>query len=342
MQLVRLTILLFVFLMVGLGCAHEPFLTASVAPSDASPYHEKIIVASNSDQIPLQALEVPAKSETEKLDQVSAPPEALTSPAPPSDSDNKSVDDKNPDYIEEESATEKITIADPLEPFNRAMYQFNDKLYFWVLKPAAQGYSKIVPEVARIGVRNFFANLTTPIRFVNCLLQANFHGAAQEFGRFIINTFLGIGGFLDPASEKGIDLLKQDGDFGQTLGVYGLGQGFYINWPILGPSSPRDTVGFVGDVFLHPFTYLTTWDVSLEARAYEKVNDTSLTIGDYESLKEAAIDPYVALRDAYVQYRLNKVKGRGGKTAPSGTKGAVSPIMEEVPPSAPSSNSALP
>jgi phospholipid-binding lipoprotein MlaA len=214
------------------------------------------------------------------------------------------------DFVEEANGEEQagIGIADPLEPFNRAMFQFNDKLYFWVLKPVAQGYGKVVPEPARVSVSNFFSNLTSPIRIVNCLLQANLSGAATELGRFLVNTLWGIGGLMDPAASKDIDLAKQNGDFGQTLGVYGLGQGFYINWPIFGPSSPRDTVGIVGDFFLHPFTYfISAWDTSVEIRAYEKVNTTSLSIGDYESLKEASIDPYVSVRDAYVQYRLKQV-----------------------------------
>jgi len=223
----------------------------------------------------------------------------------PATSNNSSTDN---DFVEEGGEEEKAGIADPLEPFNRAMFHFNDKLYFWVLKPVAQGYGKVVPESARVSVSNFFSNLTAPIRFVNCLLQANLSGAATELGRFLVNTIWGIGGLMDPAASKDIDLAKQGGDFGQTLGVYGLGQGFYINWPIFGPSSPRDTVGMVGDFFLHPFTYfISAWDTSVGIRAYEKMNTTSLSIGDYESLKEAAIDPYVAVRDAYVQYRLKQV-----------------------------------
>ena len=228
--------------------------------------------------------------------------------------------DTNLDFVEEGGEEEKATIADPLEPFNRAMYHFNDKLYFWVLKPVAQGYQKAVPEPARVSVNNFFSNLASPIRIVNCLLQANLSGAATQLGRFLVNTIWGIGGFMDPASGKDIALVKQDEDFGQTLGVYGVGQGFYINWPIFGPSSPRDTVGLVGDFFLHPFTYFTTaWDTSVEIRAYERVNATSLSIGDYESLKEAAIDPYVAIRDAYVQYRLKQVKAGITEPASVGT-----------------------
>src|SRR5512133_3037723 len=194
----------------------------------------------------------------------------------------------------------KAEIADPLEPFNRAMFQFNDKLYFWFLKPVAQGYGKVVPKPARVSVGNFFTNLTFPVRFVNCLLQANFGGAAEELGRFAINTLWGIGGLLDPAASPEINLTKQDEDLGQTLGSYGIGQGFYITWPIFGPSSPRDTVGMAGDTFLRPLSYVSPWYAGAGIRAYGMVNDTSLRIGDYEALIGAAIDPYVAVRDAYV------------------------------------------
>jgi phospholipid-binding lipoprotein MlaA len=270
MKLYSVPLLLLVFF--ALGCAHSSHPASSPAPTSASLPPGLITVGSNN---------------------------------------NNTIDnDVNLDFVEDGGQEEKARIADPLEPFNRAMFQFNDKLYFWVLKPVAQGYGKVVPERARVSMSNFFSNLTTPIRFVNCLLQANLSGAATELGRFLVNTIWGIGGLMDPAASKDIDLAKQAGDFGQTLGVYGLGQGFYINWPIFGPSSPRDTVGMVGDFFLHPFTYfISAWDTSVGIRAYEKVNTTSLSIGDYESLKEAAIDPYVAVRDAYVQYRLKQING---------------------------------
>ena len=196
------------------------------------------------------------------------------------------------------------------------MFHFNDKLYFWVLKPVAQGYKKVVPEAPRVGVNNFFSNLKFPIRFVSCLLQADFSGAATEFGRFAVNTIWGVGGLLDPASSKQLNIPKNEADLGQTLGVYGLGQGFYIVWPILGPSSARDSIGIVGDYFLYPVSYISPWYDWLAVRAYEEVNDTSLRIGDYEFIKEAAIDPYVALRDAYVQYRQKKVEKRRGKPEP--------------------------
>jgi phospholipid-binding lipoprotein MlaA len=215
------------------------------------------------------------------------------------------------EYLEaedEEAAEHPITIADPLEPFNRAMFHFNDRLYFWVLKPVAQGYNEVVPEAARISVRNFFSNVIFPIRFVNCLLQANFDGAAIELSRFTVNTLLGLGGLFDPASSEEMKLVKQEADFGQTLGVYGVGQGIFLTWPIFGPSTPRDTVGLAGDWFANPITYLSPWYVPYVVKTYDRVNEVSLRIGDYEALIEAAIDPYVALRDAYLQYRQKKVE----------------------------------
>ena len=234
------------------------------------------------------------------------------SPGKPVDAiDDEYKDDQNLDYANDTFKEERVEIADPLEPFNRAMHQFNDKLYFWALKPVAQGYKAVVPEPARISVKNFFSNLGFPARFLSCLLQADFSGAATETGRFTINTIWGIGGLLDPSSGKELDLQMQDTDLGQTLGVYGVGQGFYIVWPVLGPSSPRDSVSDIaGDYFLYPVSYISPWYAWLGVRAYEEINATSLRIGDYESLKDAAIDPYVAFRDAYIQYRLKKVKAR--------------------------------
>jgi phospholipid-binding lipoprotein MlaA len=218
--------------------------------------------------------------------------------------------------VEEGEAKQATPIADPLEKFNRAMFTFNDKLYYWVLKPVAQGYAKVVPETPRVSVSNFFNNLGFPVRFLSMLLQADFSGAAAALGRFTVNTVWGIGGLMDPASTKQLEIPKKDADLGQTLGFYGLGQGFYIVWPFLGPSSARDSVNIPGDYFLHP-SILLLWYEWLPLRTYGVVNDTSLRIGDYEALTEAAIDPYIGMRDAYVQYRRSKVESARGKTEPA-------------------------
>jgi phospholipid-binding lipoprotein MlaA len=201
-------------------------------------------------------------------------------------------------------------LSDPLEPINRVFFQFNDKFYFWILKPVASGYKVIFPEVVRVSVRNFFSNVATPIRLVNCLFQGNFKCGGAETLRFLINTTLGIVGVFDPAKTE-FNIEKKDKDFGQTLGVYGMGSVFYIVLPILGPSSLRDTIGYVGDLFLDPQNYLiNSIPINLAVKAYAQVNEASLTLGEYEDLKEAALDPYIALREAYHQYRENKIRGR--------------------------------
>lgn len=212
-------------------------------------------------------------------------------------------------------SVEPIPVSDPLEPVNRAFFHFNDKLYFWVLKPVSKGYAKVLPLPARRCVKNFFSNIATPVRLVNCALQAEFAGAWVEIERFAINTTVGVAGFGDPARNRW-NMAKRNEDLGQTLGRYGLGTSIYINWPIIGPSTVRDTVGYVGDLFLDPVNYLVPdfW-YTAGIKSYETVNGASLRAGDYEDFKAAAIDPYVSLRDAYYQYRRNQVNNGEGQTA---------------------------
>ena len=209
--------------------------------------------------------------------------------------------------FDDDFETEMISISDPLEPWNRAMFHFNDKLVSWILKPVSTGYGAIVPQPIRRGVDNFFENLGFPIRFVNCLLQAKFQGAGTELARFTVNSTIGLAGFLDVAKqEMGIE--EREEDFGQTLGVYGLGPGIYIFLPIFGPSNLTNTVGLVGDSFLDPLYYLSETKYTIGAKAYDIVNDASLRLGDYEDYKGAAIDPYIFFRDAYYQNQQKKIK----------------------------------
>jgi len=205
-----------------------------------------------------------------------------------------------------EEIGEEKEIADPLEPWNRMMFTFNDRFYFWVLKPVAQGYSAIVPEWGRVRVNNIFHNITMPVRFVNNLLQLKIDEAGTEVIRFVLNSTAGVLGMFDVA--KNIDLKAHDEDLGQTLGSYGFGDGFYLVWPVLGPSSLRDTVGTAGDFFLDPVSYITPTASSIGVRSVDVTNKTSLHIGDYEDLKESALDSYVSFRHAYFQYRENKIK----------------------------------
>ncbi len=233
--------------------------------------------------------------------------------------DNNSAEEKETEAkgqvggenISEEGQAETPQIADPLAPVNRVMYHFNDKFYFWGLKPVTQVYSHIIPEDFRFALGNAFDNLWAPCRMVNELLQLRLKAAGNELIRFVFNSFAGVGGMGDMA-DKALGIKKQDADFGQTLGHYGVGHGIYLVLPIFGPSSIRDGIGLAVDQYMHPLTYVRSADITFWEKAgifaLERVNKTSFKIGDYESFKEAAIDPYVSMRDAFVQNRLKKVE----------------------------------
>jgi phospholipid-binding lipoprotein MlaA len=215
------------------------------------------------------------------------------------------------DWLDDDEFAE-INVFDPLEPVNRAFFLFNDKLYFWLLRPVAKGYGFVVPKPARKCVRNFFHNLTMPVRFVNNLLQGKISRSGTELARFAVNSTVGVAGLWDPA-RNWLEITPSEEDLGQTLGKYGLGEGFYICWPILGPSNVRDSLGLVGDYFLDPASYLAINNEKEAALALaiwggEKVNTISLRIGDYEDFKAASFDPYSALRDAYFQQRRSKIR----------------------------------
>ena len=207
-------------------------------------------------------------------------------------------------------------IIDPLSGYNRFMTQFNDKLYFWALRPMAKGYRAIVPMGVRKAINRFFVNLLFPVRFVNNLLQLKFRNAGTELARFGINSTVGVLGLGDPAKEW-FDLDPHPEDFGQTLGHYGVGPGFHIVLPFWGPSNLRDLAGMVPDHFLEPQSYdneldsvdyVKTQEEEWLIRAYDEVNYRSLHIGEYESLKKDALDLYPFLRDAYEQNRIKEVK----------------------------------
>jgi phospholipid-binding lipoprotein MlaA len=207
------------------------------------------------------------------------------------------------DMFEEEFAEKSVRIADPLEPINRLMFNLNDFIYKAAIRPVARGYKKITPEPARISVRNFFGNLTAPIRYVNCVLQGKLSEANREVERFAINSTVGILGLMDPAQAK-LQLEPTDEDLGQTLASYGIGNGIYIVWPVLGPSTVRDSVGRFGDRLFYPVTYVMDSPNAVIAVAVARTMNTySFRIRDYDALLRDAIDPYTVVRDTYIQYR---------------------------------------
>ncbi len=243
-----------------------------------------------------------------------------SSPVSEGKTDETVSDEKGPaeDIINEDEELEdvdveleKVFVKDPIRKYNRAIFTFNDKLYFYFMKPMYKGYNKAVPEKARLSVRKFFSNIRMPVRFFNCLFQGKFKGAGTELARLVINSTIGLGGLFDPAKSQ-FNLEKQDEDFGQTLGKHGMGSNYFIEWPFLGASNLRDTIGFVGDVALDPLTLLAFFVspfASTGARGYNTFNEVSIDKGEtYENIVEPAIDPYIALQDAYTQNRIKKIK----------------------------------
>jgi len=240
-----------------------------------------------------------------------APPSATAAANTGQTTDPALADDE---ALGEDAAAQPV-VNDPLMGWNRFWFTFNDYFYTGI-KPLALGYKYAVPEFARTGFKNIYDNFTFPIRFLNALLQLDLTKAAREFGRFMLNSSFGLCGFFDLAKSDP-NLQPGDEDFGQTLGYYGMGEGFYIVWPFLGPSSARDTVGLVGDVAANPLTWMfglwnyegqdQLWYLSYVVSAGNRFNRLPDQIDNYEAMKKSAIEPYVSMRDFYIQYRRGRI-----------------------------------
>jgi len=229
------------------------------------------------------------------------------------------------DEFEDEFGAAEKEVFDPLSGYNRVMTDFNDSLYVWVLDPVARGYRWVLPYAARRGVKNFFHNLLFPLRFVNNALQLKIKNAGEEFLRFSINSTIGILGFWDPAKEW-FDLEAHEEDFGQTLGYYGVGGGFHVVLPFLGPSNVRDMFSLYPDMQMDPVNYVENrpYNFPKQEGEYQGVskqtlqevdltllkiiNRESLRIGQYANLKKDAIELYPFLRDVYEQNRAKLIK----------------------------------
>ena len=229
------------------------------------------------------------------------------------------------DEFEDEFGAEEKEVFDPLSGYNRVMTDFNDSLYVWVLDPVARGYRWVLPYAARRGVKNFFHNLLFPLRFVNNALQLKIKNAGEEFLRFSINSTIGILGFWDPAKEW-FDLEAHEEDFGQTLGYYGVGGGFHVVLPFLGPSNVRDMFSLYPDMQMDPVNYVENRPYNFPKQEGEyqgvskqtlqevdltllkNINRESLRIGQYANLKKDAIELYPFLRDVYEQNRAKLIK----------------------------------
>jgi len=178
-----------------------------------------------------------------------------------------------------------------------------------------KGYKKIIPSPARKSVSNFFSNLLFPVRFVNNILQFKFKNSIEESGRFLINSTIGLAGLFDVA-KKQFKLQEHNEDFGQTLGYYGFGGGFYIVWPILGPSNFRDSIGFIADSFIDPTIYIDDRDYNIvhsdgEAfmlGSFNIINKASFNYKKYEAIKKGNVFLYPVLKELYEKHREKLIK----------------------------------
>jgi len=194
---------------------------------------------------------------------------------------------------------------DPLEPMNRAIYGFNEGLDAAVVKPVSTAYRDVVPEPVRGWVRNFFANIADIFIGFNNLLQGKPDDAVQDWVRFAVNSFFGVFGINDVASDIGLE--KHDEDFGQTFGRWGAGEGFYLVLPILGPSTLRDGAGTAIDLYVDPVTDVKPNRIANSAVVVRAVARRADLLDASRLLEEAALDKYVFLRDAYLQRRRSQI-----------------------------------
>jgi len=199
--------------------------------------------------------------------------------------------------------------TDPLESWNRQVFALNQSFDSSVLKPTAEAYVDVVPEPARNGVHNFLVNLDSPVTFANDLLQGEVELAGETVGRFGLNSTIGLGGLIDVATPAGIPL--HSSDFGQTLGVWGVGGDPYLVLPLIGPSNPRDLTGYVADMFMDPLPYLHIRDYTYWAigrGAVTVIDERAQNLQTLDDLQKGSVDMYTSMKSLYRQYRATHIR----------------------------------
>jgi len=249
---------------------------------------------------------------------------AAAASSPPAPRDDEPTEEIFDPFAKPDEATGEE--YDPWEPLNTKIFEFNRQMDKYVLKPVAQGYDFIVPDLVQIGVGNIFYNLRFVPRFLNNIFQGKVKGASIEVGRFVLNSTVGIGGFFDLAQD--VNLVTPEEDLGQTLGFYGVKPGPYVIVPFLAPYTVRDLIGYVGDIFLNPINWMfapiievdgvpsvishanrnTSTAVQIGARVGDIVNDRSRNLQKFQGVEEATFDLYTAVRNAYLQQRARQIR----------------------------------
>jgi phospholipid-binding lipoprotein MlaA len=285
-----------------------------------------------------RAIAVGSDVDAERSSDIPAAPAPLitaekegTGPEPPpkkGTQEQRSVDNLYDPFETPGEQPEQVEEYDPWEPFNVAIFNFNRKVDKYVLKPVATVYDKVLPDDVELSIRRFFHNVRFMPRLLNNVFQGKFKGAGIEMGRFLVNSTLGLAGFLDFAKEV-FGWETPDEDLGQTLGKYGVKPGRYLVLPI--PpfvTTVRDLVGYIGDFFLDPINYLvfpsieldgapslvghthrlTTTFAQLGARTADVINERSINLENFQSLEESTVDLYATIRNAYLQKRAQSIR----------------------------------
>jgi phospholipid-binding lipoprotein MlaA len=195
---------------------------------------------------------------------------------------------------------------DPFERYNRAMFSFNQTVDDKVLKPVATGYVNVIPDLIRTAIGNFFGNIGDVWTAVNNYLQGKPREGTSDVARVVLNSTFGIVGLIDVATPAG--LVKHGEDFGQTLGVWGVKSGPFLVLPILGASTVRDGLARPVDLYLDPINQIDAVRVRNSARALRLVDDRAALLDSTRMMEEAALDPYLFVRDAYLQRRESRVR----------------------------------
>ena len=198
-----------------------------------------------------------------------------------------------------------VSKVDPWERWNRKVYAFNDQLDEAVVKPVAQAYQKVLPRIVRTGIDHFFSNIADAWSAANHYLQGKGQAGTEMGVRFAVNTFIGLGGVLDPASEMGLE--RRSEDFGQTLGVWGFGPGPYIVLPLLGSSNVRDATAFPVDRLVSASSLTGDTPSAIGVTTLEVVNTRAKLLSAGGLLDQVALDKYSFLRDAYLARRRSQI-----------------------------------
>lgn len=195
---------------------------------------------------------------------------------------------------------------DPLEPTNRAIFEFNRQLDRYAIKPVAQAYHDVVPEPGRRAVHNFLDNLKQPIVFANDVAQADFDRAFVTLARFVVNSTIGAFGLFDVATDQGYP--RQQGDFGQTLFAWGVPDGPYLVLPLLGPSNPRDAVGYGVDAYADPFgLWADSFAFDASRFAASGIDQREQVLGELDRIEQTSLDFYATIRSLWRQQRLEQL-----------------------------------